>query len=319
MTNYLPSLRNFLLTLVVLSLPLAAQTGLGIVTGTVTDPSKATIAKATVTLTNTATGVVHTSASNDAGLYYFGSVPIGSYHLAIEATGFQRWETDFQVQAGQTVTVDATVPVGTVQSKVEVSGAASQISTEGSQLSDVKTAQTIHDLPLNGRQVSLLFTLTPGVEGGQNTQDGGNPRTNGMMVGSTEMLLDGVSYVDRFGGGISRVEPGLDTIQEYRIETAGSSAEFDRPATIELVTRSGTNQFHGAAYETLRDNYGGLVARAVQDGNTPAKLIRNEFGGWVGRPDQKEQDLLFLRPGAFETAAGGFRADGGSYRGDVER
>ena len=105
-----------------------------------------------------------------------------------------------------------------------------------------------------------------------------------MMVGSTEMLLDGMSYVDRFGGGISRVQPGLDTIQEYRIETAGSGAAFDRPATIELVTRSGTNEFHGALFETLRNNYGGLVARAVQDGNTPAKLIRNEFGGFIGGP-----------------------------------
>jgi Carboxypeptidase regulatory-like domain/TonB dependent receptor len=293
MVAHLPGFKKFILTLFAVSLPLDAQTGLGIVTGTVTDPSKATVPKAAVTLTNTATGVVHTSTSNDAGVYYFGSLPVGPYHLAVEATGFQRWETDFQIQAGQTVTVDATVPVGTVQSKVEVSGAASQIATEGAQLSDVKTAQTIHDLPLNGRQVSLLFTLTPGVEGGQNTQDGGNPRTNGMMVGSTEMLLDGVSYVDRFGGGISRVEPGLDTIQEYRIETAGSGASFDRPATIELVTRSGTNQFHGAAFETLRDNYGGLVARAVQDGNTPAKLIRNEFGGWVGGPIKKNKTFFF--------------------------
>ncbi|HSU61483.1 MAG TPA: TonB-dependent receptor [Bryobacteraceae bacterium] len=293
MTIYLTSLRKLFLTFVALSIPLVAQSGLGIVTGTVKDPSKAEIPKATVTLTNTATAVTRTSTSNDAGLYYFGGMPVGAYHLTVEASGFAKWETDFQIQAGQTVTVDATLPVGTVQSKVDVSGAASQIATEGSQLSDVKTAQTIHDLPLNGRQVSLLFTLTPGVEGGQNTQDGGNPRTNGMMVGSTEMLLDGVSYVDRFGGGISRVQPGLDTIQEYRIETAGSGASFDRPATIELVTRSGTNQFHGAAFETLRDNYGGLVARAVQDGNTPAKLIRNEFGGWVGGPIKKNKTFFF--------------------------
>ena len=143
--------------------------------------------------------------------------------------------------------------------------------TEGAQLSDVKTALQMHDLPLNGRQVSNLFTLTPGVEGGQNTSGGGNPRTNGLMVGATEMLLDGMSYVDRFGGGISRIQPGLDTISEYRVETAGSSAQFDRPATIELVTRSGTNDFHGAGYETLRNNYGGLIARAVQDGNNPPK------------------------------------------------
>src|SRR5579863_2295644 len=131
--------------------------------------------------------------------------------------------------------------VGGVDSIVEVTGNTFVVATEGAQVSDVKDALAIHDLPINGRQISNLFDLTAGVEGG-----GNNTRTNGMKVGSTEMLLDGNSYVDRFGGAIARVQPGLDTIQEFRIETAGSSAEFSRPATIELVTRSGTNDLHGA-------------------------------------------------------------------------
>ena len=98
--------------------------------------------------------------------------------------------------------------------------------------------------PSTGASISTLFDLTPGVVGG------GNPRTNGMKVGSTEMVLDGMSYVDRFGGGISRVQPGLDTVQEFRVETAGSGAQFSRPATIELVTRSGTNR---ASWRGLRN------------------------------------------------------------------
>ncbi len=273
--------------------PLIAQTGLGIVTGTIRDTSEATISKSTATLTNTATGVVRTAGANSAGVYYFGSVQIGPYSLSVEAPGFSRWESSFPVAAGQTVTVDPTLTVGSVETRIEVSEVATQVQTEGAQLSDSKTAMQIHDLPLNGRQISNLFTLTPGVEGGQNTAGGGNPRTNGMMVGSTEILLDGISYVDRFGGGISRVQPGLDTIQEFRVETAGSGAAFDRPATIELVTRSGTNQFHGAAFETLRDNSGGLVARAVQDGNSPAKYIRNEFGGFIGGPIRKNKTFFF--------------------------
>ena len=184
--------------------------------------------------------------------------------------------------------------VGNVQTKVDVTSAALQVATEGSQLSDVKTALTIHDLPLNGRQITNLFTLTPGVEGGQNTQGGGNPRTNGMTVGSTEMLLDGVSYLDRFGGGMARVQPGLDTIQEYRIETAGSRSGV-RPAGHRRATVAAARcrQFHGALFETLRDNYGGLVARAVSDGNTPAKLIRNEFGGYASGPIIKNKTFWF--------------------------
>ncbi len=293
MRSYLSSVRKFILASVAFALPLLGQTGLGIVTGTVQDPSSATVPKAHVTLMNTATGVSRETQTTDAGLYYFGSMPIGQYHLAVEAPGFTKWDTDFTIQAGQTVTVNPKVVVGNVQAKVDVNDAASQITTEGGQLSDTKTAKEIHDLPINGRQITNLFSLTPGIEGGQNTQGAPSPRTNGMMVGSTEMLLDGMSYVDRYGGGISRVQPGLDTVQEYRVETSGSGAAFDRPATIELVTRSGTNQFHGGAFETLRDNYGGLVARAVQDGNTPAKLIRNEFGGFVGGPIVKNKTFFF--------------------------
>lgn len=310
MASFLSDARKLLLITLCLAFPLTAQTGRGVVTGAVQDPSKAIVPHATVTLTNTATGAARSATANDAGLYYFGSLQVGPYHLTVEAPGFAKWETDFTLQAGQTITVNPTMSVGAVQSTIDVAGAASAIATQGSQLSDIRTAKEIHDLPLNGRQISNLFTLTPGVEGGQNTQGAANPRTNGMMVGSTEMLLDGMSYLDRFGGGISRVQPGLDTVQEYRIETAGSGAAYDRPATIELVTRSGTNQFHGGAFETLRDNYGGLVARAVQDGNTPAKLIRNEFGGFVGGPIVKnkafffyDQEFLKQRQQVFEQTA----------------
>src|SRR5438876_12303297 len=131
MLAYLPSFRKFILTLFALSLPLAAQSGLGIVTGTVTDPSKATVPKASVSLTETARGVVRVSTTNDSGLYYFGSVPVGPYHLMVEAPGFEKWETDFQVQAGQTVTVDAIIAVGNVPAKVEVNDAALQVATQG--------------------------------------------------------------------------------------------------------------------------------------------------------------------------------------------
>ncbi|MFN7995018.1 MAG: carboxypeptidase regulatory-like domain-containing protein [Bryobacteraceae bacterium] len=275
---FLRSIRKTALMLAVVAIPLAAQTGLGVVNGTVQDASKAVVPGAKVTLANSATGIVRNSESNSAGLYHFESVPVGPYKLTIEATGFKKWEGTLVVQAGQTVVIDPTMEVGSLEATVEVTGAAPVIETQGAQVSDTKDALTIHDLPLNGRNISTLFDLTPGVVGG------GNPRTNGMKVGSTEMVLDGMSYVDRFGGGISRVQPGLDTIQEFRVETAGSGAQFSRPATVELVTRSGTNELHGAAFETFRNNADGLRARQRQDGNTSAKLIRNEFGGFAGGP-----------------------------------
>ena len=262
-----------------LVIPVVAQTGLGVIRGTVQDPSKAIVPGAKVTLVNSATGFTRASTANSAGIYYFDAVPIGKNTLTVESAGFKKWESTVTVEAGQTLVIDPNMEVGSVDSIVEVTGATPIIATEGSQISDVKDALAIHDLPMNGRQISNLFDLTAGVEGA-----GNNTRTNGMKVGSTEMLLDGNSYVDRFGGAIARVQPGLDTVQEFRIETAGSSAEFSRPATIELVTRSGTNELHGALFETFRNNADGLRARQRQDGNTAAKLIRNEYGGWVGGP-----------------------------------
>jgi hypothetical protein len=274
----LPLARKYFLAFAAVVLPMAAQTGLGVVSGTVQDFTKAVIPNAKVTLTGTETGVSRDTQTNVAGIYYFGAVQIGPYSLAVEAAGFKRWEGTLTVQAGQTVVIDTSLDVGNLQSAVEVTAVAPVIATQGGQVSDVKDALRIHDLPLDGRTISQLFDLTPGVVGGS------SPRTNGMKVGSTEMNLDGISYVDRFGGGMARVQPGLDTIQEFRIETAGSAAQFGRPATIELVTRSGTNEIHGAGFEVFRDNAAGLRTRARDDFGPAAKLIRNEYGGWMGGP-----------------------------------
>ena len=280
--TFLLSARNLGLAFLLFTLPIAAQTGLGVVRGTVQDASKAIIPNAKVILTNTSTGVAHETQTNVDGIYYFGAVQIGPCSLSIEAQGFKKWEGTFTLEAGQTAVIDPGMEVGSLQSEVQVTAAAPIIATQGGQVSDVKDALQIHDLPLNQRSITNLFSLTPGVVGDSNGN--ASPRTNGMKAGSTEMNLDGISYVDRFGGGMARVQPGLDTVQEFRIETAGSAAQYSRPATIELVTRSGTNELHGAGFETFRNNADGLRARQRQDGNTSAKLIRNEYGGWMGGP-----------------------------------
>lgn len=276
--TYLQRARTLAIGLMIMALPVAAQTGLGVVRGTVQDASKAVVPNAKVILTNTATGVARDSLSNADGIYYFGSVQLGPYSLSVEAQGFKKWEGTFSVEAGQTVIIDPSMEVGSLQSAVEVTGVAPTITTQGSEVADVKDALRIHDLPLNQRQISQLFDLTPGVVGGA------NPRTNGMKVGATEMNFDGMSMVDRFGGGIARMQPGLDTVQEFRIETAGSGAQYSRPATIDVVSRSGSNELHGALFETFRDNAYGLRARQRTDGNTPAKYIRNEYGGYASGP-----------------------------------
>jgi hypothetical protein len=265
-------------------LPLAAQSGLGVVHGTVTDQSHAIVPGAKVTLLNTETGVAQTVKTTEVGAYYFGSVRQGPYSVTVELANFKKWTGTLVLDVGQSAVVDVAMEVGSVANTVEVTGAAPVIETEKGSVSDVKDAERIHDLPLNGRQVANLFNLTAGVEGG------GAPHTNGMKVGSTEMSLDGISMVDRFTGGVAQVQPGLDIVQEFRFETAGSDAAFSRPSTVSLVAKSGSNQFHGDAFETLRNNYGGLVARQIQTfTSTPPKYIRNEYGGLVSGPVVKNK------------------------------
>lgn len=262
---------------ILLSVTAFAQ-GSATIRGTVVDTSQATVAGATVTVANQSNGFSRESTSSSDGIYSVGSLPPGPYTVTVQAAGFKKWNGTLELQTGQTAVVDATMEVGSVDTVVEVTGAAPVINTESSEIGDVKDALRIRQLPLDGRNISSLFTLTPGVEGGA------NPRVNGLKVGATEMLLDGVSLVDRFGGGISRVQPGLDTVNEFRIETAGSQAQYSRPATVTLVTKSGTNDFHGSIFETHRNNAGGLRARQRQDGNTSPKLIRNEYGVSAGGP-----------------------------------
>jgi hypothetical protein len=257
-----------------------AQTGLGTVTGTTRDANNAVIRDANVNLTHTATSITRKAITNEDGVYYFGSVPIGAYVLVIDAPGFKKWVSKLSVQVGEQVTLDAVLVVGSPQETVTVTDVAPLVQTESAEVADIKDYQRIRQLPLNGRNISALFDLTPGIEGG------GNARVNGLKVGSLEITIDGVSMVDRFGGGIARVQPGLDTVQEFRAETLGSDARYSRPATVILATRSGTNEFHGSAFETHRNNSAGLLARRRENpvGFKPPQLVRNEFGISAGGP-----------------------------------
>ncbi|MBI3650765.1 MAG: TonB-dependent receptor [Acidobacteria bacterium] len=264
--------------------PVSAQTGTGTVAGTVRDANQAIVVGAKVTLTNLDTNVSHEGTSSDEGSYFFGAIPRGQYALVVEAQGHKKWTGKLTLQVGQNAVIDVPLEVGAVDESVEVTSAAPLITPEGAQVADVKDYQRIRQLPLNGRNISALFNLTPGVE---SDPGGGSPRVNGLKVGSLEITVDGISIVDRFGGGIARVQPGLDTIQEFRLETVGSDARYSRPATVTLSTRSGTNQLHGSIFETHRNNASGLLARNRQQTQTVAtfpKLIRNEFGGSAGGP-----------------------------------
>ena len=188
--------------------PSKSQTGSGVIRGAVQDATKAVVPRAKVELRNQDTNIAREATTSTEGGYFFGGIPPGKYELSVEAQGFKKWTGTLTLEVGQTAAVDPALEVGSLANTVEVSGVAPVITTEGMQVADVKDELRIRQLPLNGRSVSNLFNLTPGVEGG------GAPRVNGLKVGSVEMLQDGISIVNRFGGGIDTVQPGLDTVQD---------------------------------------------------------------------------------------------------------
>ena len=276
-STFLRRVRNFLPLLALAAVPAIAQTGLGTVSGTVRDSSNATVPKASITLTNTATGVNSTTDTNSAGLYSFSNVQIGSYVLTVAVTGFEKWSGTFEVPAGQTVTIDPTLNVGNVQTKVEVTGAATPLTTEGGQVSDVKDAIRIHDLPLNGRLISNLFDLTPGVVGG------GNPRTNGMKVGSTEMVLDGVSQSIGLAEEWLGCSPGSTLFRNSALKRPVPCAVF-----ASRHHRVGNQKWNEpdsrSAFETFRNNAAGLRARRARTAtHRPSLSVTSTVSGPAAR------------------------------------
>ena len=141
--GFLRHTNKLFLPLAFVIFPLAAQTGLGVVQGTVQDSSKAVIPNAKVTLTDAATAVARNSKTNAAGIYYFGG-PIGPYTLVVESSGFKKWEGTLTLQAGQTAVIDLTMQIGSLENTVEVTGAAPVVTTQRAQVSDTKDAIRIH-------------------------------------------------------------------------------------------------------------------------------------------------------------------------------
>ena len=156
-----------LIALFVTCLPVLAQTGRGSVRGVVRDQNQGVIPGVDVTLTNLQTNVKRTAVTSDVGIYYFGGVATGDYSLLVEMPGFSPWKTQFNLEVGATASIDATLEVGQVATVVEVSGTTAQeVTVDRVEVADVKDFARIQQLPLNGRSVTNLFDLTPGVEGG---------------------------------------------------------------------------------------------------------------------------------------------------------
>jgi len=274
-----PCVQRFLfcILIIVLIAPSAwPQASRATVSGTVRDQTGAVIPNASVTLTNTDTNMATKSTTNEVGFYLFrGTVP-GPYQLIVEAPGMQKFEGTLTVQVQQSAVVDVTMKVGQVALEVSVRDVTPMVTTDNPTLGHVLERTRIEQLPINGRALTALLQTVPGQEG---------TRAYGLRDFSFEMVLDGAALADRYSWNlVTNRQPGLDSVQEFKVENSNSSAKFARPTSIVVTTKGGTNSLHGTAFETNR-NSGIGVARARQDTFTKAPFLnRNEFGASVGGP-----------------------------------
>jgi len=286
-----------------------AQVGRTGVTGTVSDDSGAAVVGATVTLTNQSTGVELTTTTDKAGIYVFRSLIPGMYKVSAQATGFETLvQSDVLTEVDRVSAVDFKLKVGSTSQTVSVEANASPINTESATVGNLITGKEIADIPLNGRNWVSLNLLTPGAARFYGTSmtfsnitesvAPGNFVVNGLRGGNNSYFLDGVNQQD-VEDFILSVIPPLDSLAEFRTESGNSSAEFTggAGAMVTAVTKSGTNEFHGSAWEYIRNN--ALDARNYF-ATSVSKLIRNQYGLAGGGPIRRDRTFWF---GAWE----GFR------------
>jgi hypothetical protein len=286
-----------------------AQTGTTSIHGTVMDKSGGTIAVARVSLMNAAQGLQRGTGTNAAGEYEFVGLQPGTYALAVEAPGFRKYEqTNIQLLVNLPATVNVTMDVGSSSQTVEVSVQAEALNTTDASLGNAFNENQVKQLPLEGRNVPDLLSLQPGVAYTGNrsdvpAMDTRSGAVNGARSDQSNVTLDGVPVNDEGGKAFTSVLPvTLDSVQEFRVTTTNYNADqgSSSGAQVALVTKSGTNSFHGSAYEYNRDTYtsaNDYFVKATQEDsgqpNTPPKLIRNIFGGSLGGPIKKDRLYFF--------------------------
>jgi Carboxypeptidase regulatory-like domain len=289
-----------------LSAPVWAQTASGTIVGTVTDGSGSGIPGAAVSLTNNRTGDHRVVQSSSEGGYEFLNLPPDHYRVEIGKTGFKSLKReDIELQVSASVRVDAALQVGDVSQTIEVTGQTPLLQTETSSLGTVVNARTVQEMPLNGRNVLNLVTLVPGVVAqgdsmnnptGQNIFAFGNFQIGGAPSGMNATLFDGAT-LNPYSGTLVALVPTQDSTQEFKVESNSPGPEFGRFAggVVNMVSKSGSNGFHGTAYEFLRNK--ALNANTFfnnADGVARGAFTQNQYGANLGGPIKKDKTFFFV-------------------------
>ena len=298
--------RSFLLPFFVLLISTHAwgQFDQGVVLGTLRDATGSAVAGAKVTLTNTSTGTSQSVATKGDGTYVFPTVRIGLYTVTAEAPGFSQSKTDvFNLTIGSRQEVNLTLKIGGDTQTVTVTGAAELLETSTSDNGQVIGAKQIVNLPLNGRNYADLALLVPGVRRSAIAVAGilsreGAFDVNGLNSMANNFLLDGLDnnayQTANQGYSNEAMVPSPDAVQEFKVQTDNYSAEFGRAAgsIVNVSTRSGTNQFHGVAYDYLRNTVLNAYGPFLGNGIKPT-LVQNQFGATLGGPVMHDKLFFF--------------------------
>ena len=297
----------------------------GTVGGDITDPSGAVIRGAQVTLTDQQKGFTFTATSDAAGHYLFAAVPPGNYSVLVGMHGFQSAErTNIKVNVSENATANVTLQIATATQSVQVQAQTQTLATEDAVTGQVVNRRFINDLPLVDRNIVVLTSLAPGVTEMDDQCDvtctGTNFSSNGSRGSTSDILTDGASVTNSEpNGGITSATyvPSPEAVEEFKVQQTNFSAEygFSGASVVNMITRSGTNQFHGSGYDFFRnaslDANNWFNNRA---GNPIGPFSRNNFGATVGGPIIKNKTFFFfdydgLRSAGLSTANAGVPTD----------
>jgi Carboxypeptidase regulatory-like domain/TonB dependent receptor-like, beta-barrel len=289
---------------------LVAQTPTGSISGTVSDATGAQVAGATIRLINTKTLQVQTAGTNVTGAYLFPIVAVGEYTLEAEAAGFKiEKRAGVMLDVNQNGRVDFVLQVGSVKETVEVKADATMVDTVDVQLGETVDQVRIQDLPLNGRNVYDLIGLMPGAvdvtTAVSGTNDSNNMSVNGNRVRNNNFYLDGGQNTSQWRNG-GNMSPNPDAIAEFHLITSNFDAEYGRQpgSVLNVVTRSGTNAYHGTIFEFLRND---SVNAQNFFHTTVIPLHWNQFGGTFGGPVRKNKTFFFASYQGFRQATSQFK------------
>jgi hypothetical protein len=314
------SVLTSLLVLAIAPVPASAQTGLATVTGLATDNSDAAVPGVTITATNQATNVDYTALSNEAGAYVITGVPIGTYVVRSELTGFKTVQSTVSLSAGQTARVDFKLEVGSVEERVEVAATGAVLQTENAVVGQTLQREQVEKLPIQGRNLATATLYAAGVTtpnpasfNDLKNTGGGRPYVNGQREQGNNFMLDGVDMNDAIDNFIA-YQPSPDAVEQVSVETNNYSPELGNVvgAVVNMVIKSGTNTVSGNAFYYWRDNELAATSWALnRAGGAKPEFTRNVFGGTIGGPIARDRLFFFadyqggrqesLEPSAFVT------------------